>query len=180
MSKVGNQPITLPAGVTVTLTSERVQVAGTHGQLTVALPRVITVTQDGDVVTIKRADESAHTKALHGLSRTLINNAVIGVGKPWEKDLEVVGTGYRVKQVGENLVFEVGYSHNVEFKKVDDTKFLVEGNNKVKVVGIDKQKVGEVAYKIKALKKPDPYKGKGIRYAGEVIRLKAGKKAKTA
>lgn len=180
MSKVGNQPITIPNGVTVALSAENVTVNAGSDQLVVPLTRVISVTQDGEVLTVKRADESARTRALHGLTRTLINNAVIGIVKPWEKDLEVVGTGYRVKQNGENLVFEVGYSHNIEFKKVEGTKFVVEGNNKVKVIGIDKQKVGEVAYKIKALKKPDPYKGKGIRYAGEVIRLKAGKKAKTA
>ncbi len=180
MSKVGNQPITIPNGVTVTVSPENVTVNAGSDQLVVPLTRVISVTQDADTLIVKRADESARTRALHGLSRTLINNAIIGIVKPWEKDLEVVGTGYRVKQNGENLVFEVGYSHNIEFKKVDGVKFVVEGNNKVKIVGIDKQKVGEVAYKIKALKKPDPYKGKGIRYAGEVIRLKAGKKAKTA
>lgn len=180
MSKVGNQPITIPSGVTVTVNPDSVTVAGTHGQLTVSVPSVITVKLDEQQLIVNRANENAQTKALHGLTRTLINNAVIGVEKEWEKNLEVVGTGYRVKQAGENLTFEVGYSHNITFNKVDGIKFVVGGNNKVKIVGIDKQQVGEVAYKIKALKKPDPYKGKGIRYEGEVIRLKAGKKAKTA
>lgn len=180
MSKVGNQLITIPSGVTVTVNPGSVLVSGTHGQLTIPVPNTISVTQDNESITVARSNETAHTKALHGLTRTLINNAVIGVEKEWEKNLEVVGTGYRVKQAGENLTFEVGYSHNIEFKKVDGVKFVVGGNNKVKIVGIDKQLVGEVAFKIKALKKPDPYKGKGIRYEGEVIRLKAGKKAKTA
>lgn len=180
MSKVGDQPIQIPSGVTVTVEPSYVVVSGNEGTLSVLLNRAIKISQEGEVLTVKRADESARSKALHGLTRTLLQNAVTGVVKPWEKDLEVLGTGYRVKANGENLVFEVGYSHTVEFKKVDDITFVVEGTNKIKVIGIDKQKVGEVAYKIKAIKKPDPYKGKGIRYAGEVVRLKAGKKAKTA
>ncbi|OGK19688.1 50S ribosomal protein L6 [Candidatus Roizmanbacteria bacterium RIFCSPHIGHO2_02_FULL_40_13b] len=180
MSKVGQSPITVQDPVSVSIENQTCTVTGPLGSLVIDIPREITVTNADGVLAVARRDDLLRSKALHGLTRTLVQNAVLGVVKPWEKKLEVHGTGYRVKQMGENLVFEVGYSHTVEFGKVKGVTLAIEGNNKVTVSGIDKQRVGEVAAKIKAIKKPDPYKGKGVRYEGEVVHLKAGKKAKTA
>ena len=129
---------------------------------------------------IKRNNNEKKVRSLHGLFRQLISNAISGVEKPWEKKLEVVGTGYTVKLQGEDLVFKIGYSHLVTFKKQPGIKYQVEGNNKVTVAGYDKQLVGQVAYQIKMIRKPDVYKGKGIRYLGEKLRIKPGKKAKAA
>jgi large subunit ribosomal protein L6 len=128
---------------------------------------------------VERANNSKFQKSLHGLFRSLIANAVAGVETPWEKKLEVAGTGFNVKMQGEDLVFKVGYNHPVIFKKVEGVKYTVEGNTKVQVKSIDKQLVGEIAYKIKMIRKPDVYKGKGIKYEGEKLRIKPGKKAKT-
>jgi large subunit ribosomal protein L6 len=156
------------------------KVKGPTGEITVELPEELTLVREGETLTVKRNNEKNDTKALHGLFRSILSNAVNGVSKSWEKRLEVVGTGFNVKLQGEDLVFKVGYSHSVTFKKVAGVKFQVEGNNKVIVAGADKQLVGQVAYQIKLIRKPDVYKGKGIRYEGERIKIKAGKKAKTA
>lgn len=180
MSKVGNNPIQLENGVDVLLNENILRVTGLKGDLSIPLPREITVEQKDNVIYVKRNNETKHAKALHGLTRTLIANAVLGVMKPWKKTLEIIGTGFRVKAQGEDLHFEVGYSHPVLFKKHEGVNFSVEGNNKVTVMGINKQQVGEIAFKIRSIKKPDPYKGKGVRYEGEYIKLKPGKKAKTA
>jgi large subunit ribosomal protein L6 len=180
MSKIGNAPVTIEATTQVEINPDLVKVTGKEGSVSIAIPFGISVAKDGEQIIVKRSSESKKVKALHGLIRSLINNAVIGVSKKWEKDLEVFGTGYRVKAQGEDLLFEVGYSHTVTFKKAEGVHFTVEGNNKVKIDGVDKQKVGEIAYKIRSIKKPDAYKGKGIRYKGEVLRLKPGKKAKAA
>jgi large subunit ribosomal protein L6 len=180
MSKIGQKEIPVPAGVQVELNNNVTKVKGPGGELSVEFPSTITVERNGESLVVKRSNESNDTKALHGLFRSIIANAVNGVNKNWEKRLEVIGTGFNVKLQGEDLVFKVGYSHNVTFKKVPGVKFMVEGNNKVIVSGADKQKVGEVAYQIKLIRKPDVYKGKGIRYEGERIKIKAGKKAKTA
>ena len=131
-------------------------------------------------LSVKRSNEEKKTKSIHGLYRQLINNAVLGVQKLWEKRLKIVGTGYTVKLDKDDLVFKIGYSHPVIFKKVPGIKFQVEGNNKAVVLGSDKQLVGQVAYQIKILKKPDVYKGKGIQYEGEKLRIKPGKKVKAA
>jgi large subunit ribosomal protein L6 len=180
MSKIGEKSIPVESGTQVTLADAKVIVVGNGGTLEVALPKTITVEQADGSLFIKRVNDSKDNKALHGLIRSLIQNAVIGVSKAWEKKLEVVGTGFKVKMQGADLLFDIGYSHSVTFKKVDGITFIVDGTNKVTVSGIDKQLVGQVAHQIKTIRKPDPYKGKGIRYAGEVIKLKAGKKAKTA
>lgn len=180
MSKIGQKTITVPASVQVDVEQSTVKVKSASGELSFDLPRTIKVTKDGDVLSVKRSSEDKQSKALHGLYRSIIANAVNGLDKPWEKRLEVIGTGFNVKLQGEDLVFKVGYSHNVTYKKVDGVKFQVEGNNKVIVSGADKQLVGQIAYQIKIIRKPDVYKGKGIRYEGEKIKLKAGKKAKTA
>ncbi|HLL60161.1 MAG TPA: 50S ribosomal protein L6 [Candidatus Nitrosocosmicus sp.] len=180
MSKIGERPITIESDVQIDLQDEHIKVTGKEGSLEVNVPSSIKIEKNEGSLLIKRKDDSKHNKAMHGLIRSLIQNAVTGVNKTWQKRLEVVGTGYRVKAVGTDLSFEVGYSHPVVFKNVEGIKLVVEGNNKVVVSGIDRQLVGQVAAQIKAIKKPDPYKGKGMRYEGEVIKLKAGKKAKTA
>lgn len=180
MSKIGEKSIPVESGTQVTINDKKVTVTGKGGTLDVVIPRSITVEQLDTNVLVKRANDSKDSKALHGLVRSLIQNAVTGVTKSWEKKLEVVGTGFKVKMQGEDLLFDIGYSHSVTFKKVDGITFVVDGTNKVNVSGIDKQLVGQIAHQIKSIRKPDPYKGKGIRYAGEVVKLKAGKKAKTA
>lgn len=179
MSKIGNNPIQIEDGTTVEIVDNSVVVRGTKGELSIEIPKGLTVEIEDNMVKVSRMTEKKHHKSIHGLTRSLIQNAVTGVQKPWEKHLEVVGTGYRVKQQGQALVFEVGYSHSVTFDKVDGVEYKVEGN-KFTVSGIDKQFVGEIANKIKNIKKPDPYKGKGIRYEGEVLHLKPGKRAQSA
>ncbi|OGK29458.1 50S ribosomal protein L6 [Candidatus Roizmanbacteria bacterium RIFCSPLOWO2_01_FULL_42_14] len=179
MSKIGNKPINIEESVEVEISNALVNVKGPEGELTVNIPKEITATRVDKDILFQRLSEAKKVRSLHGLIRSLVANAVLGVTKPWEKTLEVVGTGYRVKLKGKNLVFEVGYSHPVEFHEVQGLTYIVDGN-KVTISGIDKQLVGEVAHKVKSIRKPDPYKGKGIRYSGELIRLKPGKKAKTA
>jgi large subunit ribosomal protein L6 len=182
MSKIGQKVLTVPATVTLTVEGNVVTVTGKLGVLTVALPQGITIEkgQDNTYSVIRRSD-SKELKSLHGTFRTLIDNAIVGVEKAWQKRLEVVGTGFNVKMQGQDLVFKVGYSHLVPYKAVEGITFAVEGNNIVIISGRDKQQVGEIAYKVKMLKKPDAYKGKGIKYEGEKLRIKPGKKAaKTA
>lgn len=179
MSKIGNKPITIPTLVAVTVDKKLVKISGPIGNLVIKLPSPIEVEINDRTIIVKRADESKKTKSLHGLYRQLIYNATVGVEKPWQKRLAVVGTGYNVKLQGEDLIFKLGYSHPVTFGKIEGIKFQVEGGNKVVVTGADKQLVGQVAYQIKMLKKPDIYKGKGIRFEGEKLRIKPGKKVKT-
>jgi large subunit ribosomal protein L6 len=178
MSKIGNSPITVPSSVQLIIHDHDVSVKGSKGELSVRMPRDLSIEQKDGVVTVTRANDKKDTKALHGLFRSLLANAVKGVETPWERRLQIVGTGFNVKMQGEDLVFKIGFSHLITFNKVAGVTFKVEGNNKVIVGGIDKQLVGQVAYQIKSLRKPDPYKGKGIRYEDEVVRLKPGKKAK--
>ncbi len=180
MSKIGQKPVVVPNGVTVTITGNVVDVKGPNGVMKVVLPTLLSISQENNLLTVKRQNEAKKSKSLHGLFRQLVYDAVTGVEKMWEKRLEVVGTGYNVKLQGEDLVFKVGYSHPVIYKKVKDISFKVEGANKAVVLGCDKQLVGQVAFQIKMLKKPDVYKGKGIRYEGETLRIKPGKKAKAA
>lgn len=179
MSKIGQKPVTVPSSVETTIANNSVTIKGKEGSLTLTMPEGIMVEKGEGVLNIKRSSDSKMQKSLHGLWRSLVANAVSGVETPWEKRLEVVGTGFNVKLQGEDLVFKVGFSHPVVFKKVDGVKYGVEGNNKVVLKSTDKQLVGEIAYKVKMIKKPDVYKGKGIKYAGERLRIKPGKKAKT-
>lgn len=180
MSKIGEKPITIPDGITIKLEKKKIEVAGGAGVVVISIPEDLEAAQKDHTLFVKRKSNRAPVRAQHGLVRSLIQNAVVGTVKPWEKRLEVVGTGYRVKLQQEDLVFEVGYSHSVVFKKAAGVSFMVEGTNKVIVRGVDKQRVGEIAEKIKHIKKPDPYKGKGIRYEGQELKLRPGKKAKTA
>jgi large subunit ribosomal protein L6 len=178
MSKIGEAPVTVLDGVDVTITADTVEVKGPKGQVNVVIPKGIIVKKNENIVNIGRLSETKKVRSLHGLIRSLVSNAVNGVVKPWEKYLEVHGTGYKVKMQGKDLVFDVGYSHSVTFSHLDGLEYAVD-KNKVTVSGIDKQFVGEIANKIKSIRRPDPYKGKGIRYEGEVLHLKPGKKAAT-
>ena len=178
MSRIGRAPIAVPSGVKVEMQGQRVTVTGPKGTLTREFPTNVSIAQDNGTLTVSRADESKTSKSLHGLSRTLLANMVTGVTAGFTKALEINGVGYRVAKVGENLVFQVGYSHPVQMNPPDGIAFAVDGTTKLSVSGIDKQLVGQVAADIRAIRKPEPYKGKGIKYAAEVIRRKAGKAGK--
>lgn len=179
MSRIGKLPIPVPSGVEVTVQGSLVSVKGPKGQLTheVAAPITVELGEDKSVL-VQRPNEEARSKALHGLSRTLIANMVDGVNSGFSKTLEIVGTGYRVQAKGQDLEFALGFSHPVTVKAPEGITFRVEAPTRFVVEGIDKQKVGEVAANIRKLRKPEPYKGKGVRYQGEVIRRKAGKTGK--
>ena len=179
MSRIGRLPIPVPNGVDVSIDGRNVTVKGPKGTLShvVAEPIEIVKVDDG-TLQVTRPDDERQNRALHGLSRTLVNNMVIGVTDGYIKTLEIVGTGYRVVAKGSDLEFALGYSHAVLIKAPDGITFTVEAPTRFTVSGVDKQKVGETAAKIRKLRKPDPYKGKGVRYQGEQIRRKAGKAGK--
>ncbi len=180
MSKIGRAPITVPAGTTVTVADGVATVTGPKGTLTYTYPREITVTVDGTTVLCTRTSDDKPVRALHGLTRALLANMVKGVTDGYSKTLELVGTGYRARLSGTKLIFSLGFSHEVEIDAPAGIMFKVEGTNIVTITGFSKELVGATAAKIRALKKPEPYKGKGIRYQGEVVRRKAGKAAKGA
>jgi large subunit ribosomal protein L6 len=180
MSKIGEKSIIISGAVNLTIDGNKVNVKGPQGEISFDVPMELALVRSENNLTIERKNNDKKVRSMHGLYRQLIGNAMVGVEKPWEKKLEVVGTGYTVKLQGEDLVFKIGYSHLVTFKKQPGIKYQVEGNNKVTVIGHDKQLVGQVAYQIKMIRKPDVYKGKGIRYLGEKLRIKPGKKAKAA
>jgi large subunit ribosomal protein L6 len=179
MSRIGKLPVSVPSGVNVTLDSDAVLVKGPKGELRQAfLPRIVGVKlEDGSVIVERKGDAKEH-RAAHGLTRTLIANMVEGVSKGFRKSLEIQGVGYRVAKAGEKLNLSLGYSHPVVFEAPKGVALSVEGQNKIHVEGIDKQAVGQVAAEIRRLRPPEPYKGKGIRYAGEQIRKKLGKAGK--
>ena len=178
MSRIGRLPIDVPAGVTVTIDGQAVAVKGPKGELSLTVKSPIEVKLEEGQVVVSRPDDERESRSLHGLTRTLIANQIVGVTEGYSKSLEVVGTGYRVAQKGNSIEFALGFSHPVLVDPPTGISFTVEGNNKVTVSGIDKQAVGEVAANIRKIRKPEPYKGKGIRYAGEVVRRKAGKAGK--
>ena len=179
MSRIGKLPVPVPSGVDVTIDGQQVIVKGPKGTLShiVAEPITVDRAEDG-TINVQRPDDERLSKSLHGLSRTLIANMVTGVTSGYSKTLEIVGTGYRVVAKGSDLEFALGFSHPVLVTAPDGISFRVEVPTRFVVEGIDKQKVGEVAANIRKLRKPDPYKGKGVRYQGEVIRRKAGKAGK--
>ncbi|HEU4539977.1 MAG TPA: 50S ribosomal protein L6 [Jiangellaceae bacterium] len=179
MSRIGKLSIPVPSGVEIDIDGSTVTVKGPKGELVHTLPEVIGLerTEDGSL-RVTRPDDERESKALHGLSRTLVANMVTGVTQGYEKKLEIVGVGYRVQARGSNLEFALGFSHPVVIEPPDGVSFAVESPTKFTVTGIDKQKVGEVAANIRKLRKPEPYKGKGIRYAGEQVRRKVGKAGK--
>ena len=180
MSRIGRLPIAVPSGVDVAIEDTLVTVKGPKGTLSQAIVPPITIERGEDgVLEVKRPDDERQSRSLHGLTRTLINNMVVGVTEGYEKKLEIVGVGYRVLSKGPTqLEFQLGYSHPIMFTAPEGITFTVEGPTKLGVQGIDKQLVGEVAAKIRKLRKPEPYKGKGVRYAGEHIRRKVGKAGK--
>lgn len=178
MSRIGRLPIQIPAGVTVAVDGQSVSVKGPKGELSLVAANPIEVAVEENQVLVTRPNDERDSRSLHGLTRTLIHNQIIGVTEGYTKGLEVVGTGYRVALKGANLEFALGFSHPVIVTPPAGISFTVEGNNKVTVAGIDKQAVGEVAANIRKIRKPEPYKGKGVRYAGEIVRRKAGKAGK--
>jgi large subunit ribosomal protein L6 len=179
MSRIGKLPITVPAGVDVNIDGRTVTVKGPKGTLSHTVIEPITVERGDDgAVLVKRPDDERKSKAYHGLSRTLVNNLVVGVTAGYEKKMEIYGVGYRVVLKGSSLEFALGYSHPVVIEAPQGVTFTVESPTRFSVSGIDKQLVGEVSAKIRKLRRPDPYKGKGVRYAGEVIRRKVGKTGK--
>ena len=178
MSRIGRKPIAIPANVNVTVDGNKVTVAGPKGTLDSTFASTMAIAVDGANVVVSRPDDEKESKALHGLTRTLISNMVTGVSEGFTKDLEVIGVGYRVAKQGTNLVMNLGYSHQVIIPETDGIKFECPDANKIKVIGIDKQRVGQVAAEIRGKRPPEPYKGKGIRYAGEVIIRKEGKTGK--
>jgi large subunit ribosomal protein L6 len=180
MSRIGKLPITVPSGVDVTIDGQTVTVKGPKGTLSQTIREPISVARsDEGVIEVKRPNDERESRSLHGLSRTLISNMVVGVTDGYEKKLEIVGVGYRVVPKGPTqLEFSLGYSHTIVFDAPDGVTFTVEAPTRFAVQGIDKQAVGQVAANIRKLRKPEPYKGKGIRYAGEQIRRKVGKAGK--
>lgn len=178
MSRIGRLPIDVPAGVTVSVTGQDVTVKGPKGELTLTVKNPIEVKVEDGQVLVTRPDDERESRSLHGLTRTLIANDIIGVTEGYSKSLEVVGTGYRVTAKGAGVEFALGFSHPVNVEPPAGISFEVEGNNKLHIRGISKQAVGEVAANIRKIRKPEPYKGKGVRYAGEVVRRKAGKAGK--
>ena len=179
MSRIGKLPVPVPSGVDVNIDGTTVTVKGPKGTLSHTLADPITIEKGDGVLDVKRPDDERNSKALHGLSRTLVNNLVVGVTEGYEKKLEIVGVGYRVLSKGPTqLEFQLGYSHPIIFDAPEGITFAVESQTRLGVVGIDKQLVGEVAANIRKLRKPEPYKGKGVRYAGEHVRRKVGKAGK--
>jgi large subunit ribosomal protein L6 len=178
MSRIGRLPIEIPTGVDVTVAGSAVTVKGPKGELALTVASPIEVKLEDGQLLVTRPDDERASRSLHGLTRTLIANQIIGVTTGYSKGLEIVGTGYRVQAKGASLEFALGFSHSITVDPPAGISFAVEGNNKLTVHGIDKQAVGEVAANIRKLRKPEPYKGKGVRYAGEVVRRKAGKSGK--
>ena len=178
MSRIGKAPITVPSGVDIKVDGQTVTVKGPKGELTQVLPDPISVNLEDGTLTVIRPDDHRDNRSLHGLSRSLVNNMVVGVTEGYKQDMEIFGVGYRVVAKGKDLEFALGYSHPVPVTAPDGITFAVDGATKFSISGIDKQQVGQIAANIKRLRKHDPYKGKGIRYAGEQVRRKVGKTGK--
>jgi large subunit ribosomal protein L6 len=178
MSRIGRLPIEVPSGVEVKVEGTLATVTGPRGTLTQTLPTSISVRQEGARIVVERPDDEREHRALHGLVRSLVANMVEGVTNGFEKRLEIQGVGYRVQAQGSDLVFSLGYSHPISIKAPEGITFEVTSPTRFAVRGIDKQQVGQIAAEIRHLRRPDPYKGKGVRYAGETVRRKAGKTAK--
>jgi len=178
MSRVGNAPIAIPNGVETKIDGRNVEVKGPKGTLSLELPEPITASVEDNQILVSRPDDHRKNRALHGLSRSLVNNLVVGVTEGYKINMEIFGVGYRVQQKGKDLEFSLGYSHPILIEAPEGVTFAVDGNTKFSIEGIDKQKVGQIAANIRRLRKDDPYKGKGIRYEGEQIRRKVGKTGK--
>jgi large subunit ribosomal protein L6 len=177
MSRIGKQPIPVPAGVTITIDGQRVTVKGPKGELSHEFLPQVSIRQEEGQLIVSRIDESREARSFHGLSRTLLSNMVVGVSEGFSKNLEIIGVGYRAALKGKDLELQLGYSHPVSVLAPDGITFEVPAPTQIKVLGIDKQAVGQVAADIRKWRKPEPYKGKGIRYEGEHVRRKLGKAA---
>lgn len=180
MSRVGRMPITVPQGVAVNIEGNRVTVVGPKGELSRIFSPDMSITLSDGILTVSRPSDNREHRSLHGLTRSLLANMVVGVSSGFEKNLEIVGVGYRAEKVGDNLVFRIGFSHTVEVSPLPGVVLNAEAANRIKISGIDKEVVGQMAAEIKAIRPPDAYKGKGIRYAGEYVRLKPGKSKQAA
>jgi large subunit ribosomal protein L6 len=178
MSRIGKRPITVPPKVSVTINEQHVVVKGPKGELSRTLPAEVEVSQEGETILVKRRNESRAARQRHGLSRTLVANMVEGVSQGFQRRLEIQGVGYRAQVQGRNLTLNVGYSNPVQIVPPDGIQLAVENNTNVVISGIDKEVVGNIAARIRAVRPPEPYKGKGIRYAGEAVRRKVGKSGK--
>lgn len=178
MSRIGKRPINIPGKVTVAIDGQSVTVKGPKGELSRILPAEVEILQEGETVLVNQRDGSRAARQRHGLSRTLISNMVEGVSQGFQRKLEIIGVGYRAQVQGQNLTLNMGYSHPVQIEPPNGIQFAVEGTTNVLVSGIDKEIVGNTAARIRAVRPPEPYKGKGIRYAGEVVKRKAGKAGK--
>jgi large subunit ribosomal protein L6 len=176
MSRIGKKPIDVPAGVQVTIEGQTVTVKGPKGQLAWTLAEEVVPTREGETIVLAKRDETARAQAMWGLSRTLVNNMVVGVTTGYEQTLELVGVGYRAAMKGQALSMQLGFSHDVDVKPPQGISFAVPRQTEIKISGIDKQLVGETAARIRRIRPPEPYKGKGVRYAGEQVRRKEGKK----
>ncbi len=180
MSRIGRMPVTVPAGVKVKIKGSEVTVEGSKGKLTREFHRDISIKEESGKLIVSRPTDNRQHRALHGLSRSLLANMVDGVTKGFEKNLELSGVGYRAQKTGNKLTLQIGYSHPVEFDPPQGIDIVVDGNTKIRITGIDKELVGETAAEIRRIRIPDAYKGKGVKYAGEKLRLKPGKAGKTA
>ncbi len=179
MSRIGKAPISVPSGVDVQISSTSITVKGPKGELSRELPELVSVSQDGDTLQVSRIDDSRSARAMHGLMRSLVNNMVVGVTEGFRKELDIVGVGYRAQAKGSNaLELALGFSHPVKVTAPEGIEFVVPQPTRIEVHGIDKQLVGQVAADIRAWRKPEPYKGKGVRYVDEHVRRKAGKAGK--
>ncbi|NDJ22689.1 50S ribosomal protein L6 [Nostoc sp. B(2019)] len=179
MSRIGKRPITVPTKVQVAIDGTKVVVKGPKGELSRDLPTAVTVSQEGETLQVTRRDDTKTSRQMHGLCRTLVANMVEGVSSGFQRRLEIQGVGYRAQVQGRNLILNMGYSHQVQIVPPEGIQFAVEGTTNVIVSGYDKEIVGNTAAKIRAVRPPEPYKGKGIRYAGEEVRRKAGKTGKS-
>jgi large subunit ribosomal protein L6 len=179
MSRIGKRPITVPTKVEVKVDGTKVIVKGPKGELSRDLPNHVNVSQEGETLSVNRKDDSRTSRQMHGLCRTLVANMIEGVSKGFQRRLEIQGVGYRAQVQGRNLILNMGFSHQVQIAPPEGIQFAVENNTNVIISGFDKEEVGNIAAKIRAVRPPEPYKGKGIRYAGEVVRRKAGKTGKS-
>jgi large subunit ribosomal protein L6 len=178
MSRIGRLPIAVPSGVTVNIKDQRVTVKGPKGEMSQNFVPGMDIKLEEDKLIVQRQSDSKEHRALHGLTRSLLNNMVTGVTKGWERNLEIVGVGFRAEKTGEKLVLRVGFSHTIEVSPLPGVTLAIDGPNRVKVSGVNRETVGQMAAEIRGIRPPDAYKGKGIRYAGERVRIKPGKAGK--
>lgn len=178
MSRIGRLPITIPSGVTVSIKENQVSIKGPKGEISQTFVPAMSIKLEDSKLTVERPNDSKENRALHGLTRSLLNNMVIGVTKGWEKTLEIVGVGFRAEKSGEKIILRVGYSHTVEVLPLPGVTLALDSPSRIKVQGVNKETVGEMAAEVRAIRPPDAYKGKGIRYVGELVRIKPGKAGK--